>query len=365
MKVVVRADASQEIGTGHVRRMAALAETLVERGAEVRFVWRNLGLDVGQMLPDQCWGLPPLPEPAGPAPAGSHGHAGWGGVEQQQDAAETLGAIADFGADWIVIDHYAFEAGWHDAVREGSGGRILVIDDLADRPLSADLVVDHNYHPDHAAKYASVNLRGAPILAGPNYAMLAAVYAKAPRYRFRPMVHSVGVFMGGVDVADLSGLALEAVASAGLDCPIEIVTTRANPNLDRLEAAVAQRADTRLALDLPNLADFFARHDLQIGAGGGALWERLCIGVPTVAFIAAENQRESVPHLAAIGALAMVDGLGTREAACASAAAELASLAGSPERRMAMTCRAAAMVDGRGCIRIAEALYELWRSDML
>ena len=51
------------------------------------------------------------------------------------------------------------------------------------------------------------------------------------------------------------------------------------------------------------MAAFFARHDLQVGAGGGATWERCCIGSPMVALVLAANQSMVVSALDCLGAL--------------------------------------------------------------
>jgi len=46
MKVVCRADASVEIGTGHVMRCLTLADVLKHRGAEIAFVCRSMSGDM-------------------------------------------------------------------------------------------------------------------------------------------------------------------------------------------------------------------------------------------------------------------------------------------------------------------------------
>ena len=64
--------------------------------------------------------------------------------------------------------------------------------------------------------------------------------------------------------------------------PIEVVSTSANPHLRGLAAQVRADSLARLSVDLHDLAAFHARHDLQIGASGGATWERCCVGVPSL-----------------------------------------------------------------------------------
>ena len=357
MKVAIRVDASVAIGTGHVRRMVSLADALARKGAEVRFIWRDHGLDVKAMLPNPLWSVQPLRAPLyHDTPPEGRAHGEWGRVASELDAAETIARIKDFGPDWIVIDHYAYGLQWHAAIRTGTAARLAVIDDLADSSVAADIIVDQNYHPAPATKFAGLNVADAILLAGPAYAMLADSYADATRYQFSETVRSIGIFMGGVDAPGTSLIALQAIDLANLDCHVEIASTDANPNLAALRRAAAARPKTTLTTNLPHLAGFFAHHDLQIGAGGGALWERLCIGAPTIAVICAENQRESVPYLADIGAVRMADGLQAPADATNAIASQLLALAEAPDAREAMMKLGKTMVDGCGSTRIADAL---------
>ncbi|CAN7431554.1 UDP-2,4-diacetamido-2,4, 6-trideoxy-beta-L-altropyranose hydrolase [Pseudorhodoferax sp. LjRoot39] len=339
MQVAVRADASAAMGLGHLQRCLSLALALRSAGAEVVFVSRDLGLDLAAQLRGLALVL--LPADGGP-------HVPW-----EQDAQQTVAALAAAPPAWIVVDHYALDARWHAAVAAALHAEVAVVDDLADRPLQAGLLVDHNLAaPDHRHKYGRCIAPTTPILGGPRYALLAPAYAAAPRHRFQARVRSIGVFMGGTDGADASTLVLRALREhAGFAGPVEIATTSANPHRAALARLAGQWPNTTLLLDQPDLASFFARHDLQIGAGGGALWERCCIGAPTLALAVAPNQQHSIPLLGASGAVATLPP--GAPLAIDTVGAAVARLIADAAGRQRLHERSLEWVDGRGAQRVA------------
>ena len=128
--------------------------------------------------------LLPAPEAAYAPPPGAPAHAGWAGVDPLRDAAETLAALDGKGVGGIVVDHYAFDRRWADAVWQ-QHEVVAAIDDLGDRPLRARLIVDHNHNADPDAKHVVSRDSMQRLLAGPRYALIDAAYARAPHYRFR------------------------------------------------------------------------------------------------------------------------------------------------------------------------------------
>lgn len=349
-RVALRVDASAIMGTGHLRRCLSLAQALTDAGATVAFVCRALDSVSAQVLASVDLDVHWLPEPpAGFVPtAGAPPHAAWAGISQERDALDTLQALHGWSPDWVVVDHYAFDARWHEQVRAAAGSRLLVIDDTADRDLAADALLDHNWDADHHAKYAGRLRREPQRLCGPRFALLSAAYRHAPRHVFNAVVRSIGVFMGGTDPGGVSARVLAACRAAGFAGPVEVVSTSANPQLADLQQACTSDPSATLTLDLPDLAAFFARHDLQIGAGGGATWERCCIGAPTVALAVATNQTAVVPGLAALGAVCAADE--------ATLAGTLRRLIHDDAARRVLSGHAAALVDGRGAQRVALAL---------
>lgn len=360
LRVAVRVDASATIGTGHLRRCLSLAEALAAQGAAVTMVVRRLDDVAPHLLEARPYSVRWLPAP-GPddAPeADVPPHAAWAGVGWQRDADETAAALRADAPQWLVIDHYAFDARWHDALRQALGCRLLVIDDIADRALAPDIVLDHNWAEDHRAKYRGRLTREPRWLTGPRFALLSAAYRDAPRYRFHPEVRSIGIFMGGTDPGGASARVLRCVREeVGFRGPVEVVSTSANPHLAALRAACEALPGTTLTLDLPDLAAFFARHDLQIGAGGGATWERCCIGVPAIALVVAANQAPGTSALDRQGALLaarLPDVPMTHVAREARSLAEMVRLLlEDAKARQRIGEAAAALVDGRGAQRVA------------
>jgi len=365
MRVALRVDASSAMGTGHLRRCLSLAQALQEQGAEVVMLVRPLDTVAAHVLQQTAVSVTWLPAvaagPQTPPTDDLPPHPTWAQVTWQQDAGDTYAALRSAPPDWVVVDHYAFDARWHDAVRAGLGCRLLVVDDIADRPLAADVLLDHNASPDHREKYRG-RLTAEPVwLVGPRFALLSAAYLHAPRYAFHPEVRSIGIFMGGTDPGGVSAQVLDCVrADVGFAGAVEVVSTSSNPHLAALRTARAAWPQTRLTLDEPDLAAFFARHDLQIGAGGGATWERCCIGVPTIALVVAANQ---VPGLAALRRLGALRPAQLPRASLVHEDAKIPTLADVVRELLVdATARrdlcqfAATLVDGRGAQRVALGL---------
>lgn len=339
MRLAIRVDASAQIGIGHVKRCLALASAWrADSLGEILFVTR-----VGD----------------GARLIGEAGHdyallaaAKAEGADQVVDAEQTLAALGEWHPAVVLVDHYGLAARWHEAVQQGIGARLAAIDDLADRPMAVDVLVDHNLAGDHRAKYGRRLPASARLLGGTRFALIDPLYASAPKAAPRDMVQSIGIFMGGADAAGATPRVLEACREhAGFVGPIEVVTTSANPTLAALRAMCSRWQQTTLSLDLDQLAGFFARHDLHIGAGGGAAWERCCIGAPTLALVCADNQAEVVAMLVREGAVATAS---SHDPAAIGGA--LSVLLGGAGARRRMHERGPELVDGRGAARVALAL---------
>jgi spore coat polysaccharide biosynthesis predicted glycosyltransferase SpsG len=51
---------------------------------------------------------------------------------------------------------------------------------------------------------------------------------------------------------------------------------------------------TQVLVDVNNMAQLMARSDLALGAAGSTSWERCCLGLPTIMFTLADNQKYTI-----------------------------------------------------------------------
>lgn len=363
MQVVFRTDASLEIGTGHVMRCLTLARGLRAAGATCRFVTRALPGHLGDRIAAEGFEVALLPAPQGEAPQGPPAHTQWAGVGWAQDAAETSAALGE-APDWLILDHYAFDARWQKAVLP-AGTKLMVIDDLADRAHDCDLLLDQNLGHE-AGDYDGLVPARCTRLTGPKFALLrpefAALRAGALAARQGRGLAEVMVSMGGVDAVDATSGVLDALRDAPLpqDLRISVIMGARAPALQKVRAlARAMPCPTQVAVDVDDMAARMAAADLAIGAAGSTTWERCCLGLPSIIVEVADNQAGIARAM--VGAGAALDpgplaapgfAQGLREA--------LARAQGDLPR---LSDNAAALCDGDGVKRVLRALSDATQSD--
>ncbi|WP_225580911.1 UDP-2,4-diacetamido-2,4,6-trideoxy-beta-L-altropyranose hydrolase [Acidovorax sp. ACV02] len=289
LRVAFRTDASPATGQGHLSRCLALAARLHARGIHCHFVGTETL---------RYW-------VAGIEAAGHQTSLIPEGLEAREDAAATLRALGTLRPDWLVIDHYGLDARWHEAVRRAAP-RLLAIDDLANRPLAVDAVLDPSPCAE-AAAYRALSTEGCELLLGPTWCLLREEFATARIGNVRTLSEARGglrihLALGGTDPAGatlpIAKALLDWFASArviavlGQEGPsAQVLREFADASGGRLEALVATR----------EVASTMARCDCAVGAPGGTLWERFCLGLPTACVTTAPSQRPVIERLASEG----------------------------------------------------------------
>lgn len=313
LRIGFRTDASIQIGTGHVMRCLTLADALRERGAECLFICRphhgNL-LDSITQRGHTTVVLPALMPSNTARKIGEPAHACWLGVDWAADAEQTHYALQR-AVDWLVVDHYALDRRWEQALRPDCR-LLMVMDDLADRPHDCDLLLDTSLGRN-VADYASLVPPKARTLLGPRFALLrpefARLRAESLTRRQVPRLRQLLVTMGGVDKDNATGHVLDALNSCDLppDLRIVVVMGPHAPWLDQvLVHATGIRRPTQVLVGVNNMARLMVESDLAIGAAGGTSWERCCMGLPSFVLVLADNQHAVAAALQSSGAAVAV-----------------------------------------------------------
>lgn len=313
--VVFRADASRVIGSGHVMRCMTLADALHDRGAAVLFVCREHDGHLCDVIRARGFAVSRLPlREHVPIDEDGLAHSAWLGGSWQDDAAGTRAAVEAWSRtpEWLVVDHYALDHRWQHTLRP-LAGRLMVIDDLADRTHECDLLLDQNLVAQMDTRYADKVPQACGLLLGPGYALLQPIYAEL-RERTAPRhgpVRRLFVFFGAGDRQDLTGRSLRAFLSMGrLDIAVDVVLSPGSPHEDEIRRQFESWPNIHIHSGLPALAPLMAAADLAIGAGGATSWERLCLGLPSIVITLADNQ---IPIAKELQARGLVEWLGDSE----------------------------------------------------
>jgi UDP-2,4-diacetamido-2,4,6-trideoxy-beta-L-altropyranose hydrolase len=362
LKLAFRADASLDIGIGHVMRCLTLADALKQEGSECHFICRQHQghlLETIRRRGHKAHALPAADERSS-APTGQEqlpAHAAWLGCEWRTDAAQTRKILADIEPDWLVVDHYALDTNWEGEARPFCR-KLMVIDDLADRPHTCDLLLDQTLGRT-PEDYRGLVGNTCTILAGSGYALLRPEFAawrdRSLKRRSRPELHHILVSMGGVDPRNVTGEILEALAGSpqAHGCRVSVVIGSRAPWLVKVqEQARTMPFPTEVHVDLGDMARLMASADLAVGAAGTTSWERCCLGLPALVLVLAENQRSSAEALERAGAAVTLD-------AGRGLISELRSALdqyGRYEKLLALARAASGIVDGNGANRVLRHL---------
>lgn len=332
-------------------RCITLAQGLRERGARVRFVCRHLPATLRGLVTGDGFELSMLAQRS--TEPDELSHSGWLGVSQTEDAQHSLEALRDAHWDWLVVDHYALDARWQQALRSQCT-RMLAIDDLADRNHDCDLLLDQNHYRDGASRYAERVAPHTRLLLGPRHALLRPEFAQVRQLVQRQgKLASCLVFFGGMDRDKLTLRALRAIHASGLEMRVDVVAGSGHPALAELSSYCDEKG-YQLHVQTRDMARLMAQADLAIGAAGAVSWERCCTGLPSIAFAVARNQEQLLRDAAIDGLLLAPQCEMSRfEDELAS---QLKALARQPLLLQGLSERAMQLVDGRGLERVLLAM---------
>ena len=301
MNVAIRVDASEKIGVGHLARCKNLADRLAENGCKVMFISRDLGGPFLEGLRQSPYELIVLPAPSamGSCEAernpGSHGS--WLETSWELDACQTVTALEEQpNFDWLVVDHYGIDGHWHREVKR-SVPQIFVIDDLADRTLECDLLLNQSYWGKETGLYQNLVPGKCVVLTGPEHTLMARNAHKTCDINRNDKVNRILVSFGGADKNNLSAEAMEILLILlPAKVEVDLVVGRGNPHITELHA-YGRRRNTTVHTNVKDLAPLIIDADLGIGAGGVTSLERAYFRLPSLVKVASYNQTHTLREM--------------------------------------------------------------------
>lgn len=300
-KIIFRVDSSAMIGAGHLMRCLSLADHLRNRGYGITFICRSLVGDSINLINEKYFKLKILPRRIELSTKSN--------LEfELVDARDTLVALVD-PADLIIVDHYGLGLQWHKTVAQHTK-KIMVIDDLANRNLSCDILLDQTYNRNFN-EYLELLSPNTINLLGTDYALLnenfsikrQAAYNR--RLKFRG-IKKILINFGGSDFHNRSSGVLKIIEKMKFKNDVQIDVILGNNTSQRAcIEKFGKRSEKCINVHnfVSKMAHMMTDADIAIGAGGSSSWERCCLGLPAILFVDADNQALIAKNLERAGAI--------------------------------------------------------------
>lgn len=349
LRIVFRTDSSFTLGVGHLFRCLTLADALRRRDSLVCFVCADIPGNLIQKIEEKGYVVNRLPA----------SNSGRFGIDAGFDAERTIETLVDTpNTDWLIVDHYGLDVRWERRMRTHTG-KIMVIDDLADRCHDCDILLDQNLYDGLDRRYEGKVPGHCETLLGPRYALLRPEFAAARRtLRARDgRVQRILIFFGGTDMSDETSKALDAIRLMNPpDIIVDVVVGASNPRKERIRETCREMRNVNFHCQVENMADLMSLADLAIGAGGTSTWERCFLGLPSMVLVLADNQRELVEAMSARGAM---NNVGWHDDVTSTGLAEeLRKELASPDRLKAMSALSLAVMGGPDAVSGAEIVVD-------
>ena len=336
--ILIRADASPEIGTGHVMRCLALAQAWQDAGGKAAYACRSLPKSLERRLCGECIAVHYLTS------------------DPVERAAETAAIARSLCAEWIAVDGFDFDANFLAdlAVAEIP---VVLIDDHAGRDFYEPMKMIIN--PNIFASPEMYPGYGGEILAGPQFTFLRREF----RSRKRRDLPNAGTFnllitMGGSDPENVTSQIIRALDHVNLtDLEITVVVGGSYRHREPLKHVMGEsRHSWRLLVDVVNMAQVMSFANAAISAAGGTAIELGAMGIPMLLITMADNHAGTAEEFAKRG-LAAVTGwynkLNSRELGN-----RIQQFLDDKVRLFARASAMANLIDGNGAHRVVASMLK-------
>jgi UDP-2,4-diacetamido-2,4,6-trideoxy-beta-L-altropyranose hydrolase len=318
MRALFRTDASNEIGSGHVMRCLTLANALKEKKYECIFITKEHEGNLIELITSKGFTVVALKKSSNLISktikeVQKNSYFNWLNDTNENDARIVIEHIKLLGKfNFIFVDHYGINKKWEIALRPYAN-KIIVIDDLANREHDCNILIDQTLSRS-ANDYKNLVNKSCSILCGSKYAILRQEFITYRKLRVvknkdHKKVKKVLIFLGGYDNSNLTEFILDEINEMNLFNKIEldVVVNKTSPYLKQLHNKAAHmNVNTEIFTSVENMAKLMSNNDICIGAAGTNAWERCCIGLPTIMFVLADNQKNVAKSIENAGAAYIV-----------------------------------------------------------
>lgn len=352
--VYFRTDGNSHIATGHLVRCLSIADACFSLGMKVCFLVSDQeskallqSFDPACRFPVRILETAVYDDPERELPELTV-------VLSDSDARVTHDDILLFLDSYFVTEHYL------SAVR--AVAKVAYLDDLQLFDYPVDLLINYDVIPEsRSATYQAAYQNAARTLLGASYTPLRAQFTNLQPY-CRDRVSNILVTTGGSDPYHFCLRLIAAFRENSFLhlCQLHVVVGRLNEDKDKLYKLADELPFLQLHENVSDMASLMASCDLAVSAAGTTLYELCAAGVPSMSFCLADNQLTAAKAFDEAG---IIPCAGDIRCNCDEVLGNVMNfvtyMSENSKKRKAALETMRQLVDGKGAVRIAEALIEM------
>ena len=274
MNILIRADSSSFIGTGHIMRDLVLAKRY--KAENIIFAVRELDGNINYKIDEEGYNKLIL---------------------QTNDFEELDKIIKELNIDMIVIDHYEINYNFEKKLKDLNPNlKIFVFDDTYEKHF-CDILLNHNISADKK-KYKNLVLKHCELRCGSKYTLLRDEFIEAKKQnkkiRKDRKIKTIFIAMGGADHSNINIDILKTIKKVRKNhkqnIKVNIVTTNANKNLEKLKVYCKNKKWINLHINSNKIAELMIKSNFAIVTPSVTVNEVYYLGLPIITIKTAENQ---------------------------------------------------------------------------
>ncbi|MDP4093171.1 MAG: UDP-2,4-diacetamido-2,4,6-trideoxy-beta-L-altropyranose hydrolase [Bacillota bacterium] len=340
LNIAIRADGSPDIGMGHIMRCLSLAEELERIGCSVYFL-SNFAAGIREI------------GKAGLKAIELQGSDLDSSIDLKSEADLIIKLIGTYEIDVLIIDTYNVDFEYLSKLKKNVK-KLVYIDDINKFSYPVDVLVNGNITGEYLNyhKYSENEM----MLLGPQYNLIRGEFKNLPARSTNKEVKSMMITTGGSDPYNLSIRIPEVLLKVDelKDLKVNIVVGNMFSNKDRLHEMRKKNENIILHENVRHMSEIMLSSDLAISSGGSTLYELCACGLPTLAFIMADNQEFIAEKMSEFG---YVKNLGWYNELDEKVIKDNVKLISEDCRlRKEMAIRGQTLVDAQGAKRVATSI---------
>ena len=275
MNILVRADSSSYIGTGHIMRDLVLAKEY--KNENIIFATQDLVGNINHKIEEENYKIELL---------------------KSNDFEELNKLVKKFEIDMIIIDNYDIDYNFEKKLKEDNLSlKIFVLDDTYEKHF-CDILLNHNIYADEK-KYKNKVPENCELRCGSRYILLRDEFleAKKAKKRVKKKFKTIFLAMGGVDHKNLNIKILKVVEKFKKSLKVNLVTTTANKHLEELKEYCKDKKWINLQINSNEVAKLMSKSDFAIVTPSVTANEIFYLDLPMITIKTAKNQNKMYKYL--------------------------------------------------------------------